>query len=318
MLNFYKIAKNTFIESIREPIFFLLLLTALVLIGNFPFMTMFVFFDQVKLVVDSSMATTLLFGLFVAVLSSSHTVSREMRNGTVLLLMSKPVTRLSFITAKIAGIMAAVILFVFICNAASFASVYIAVDQFNLDKGIYYAFFAIIIAGAVIGMVANFLYNKPFPSVATTSLAIMIPLLTIFCSVFKPVPELDMHSYLYAMLLLFFSVSTMAAITVVFATRLEVVANLTLSSCIFFIGLISNYLFMRDTGSEVLNFILRIFYAILPNWQFFWLADALASKQHIPFSYIAWSFVYVVLYVFFCTIWAVGIFKNKEIASDTR
>ncbi|QSH42012.1 hypothetical protein P0136_05050 [Lentisphaerota bacterium ZTH] len=318
MLNFYKIAKNTFIESIREPIFFLLLLTALVLIGNFPFMTMFVFFDQVKLVVDSSMATTLLFGLFAAVLSSSHTVSREMRNGTVLLLMSKPVTRLSFITAKMAGIMAAVILFVFICNSASFVSVYIAKDQFHLDMAVYYAFFTMLSIGAVIGMVSNYLYNKPFPSVATAGTAVMIPLLAIFCTVFRPAPELDMQSYLYAMLLLFFSVSTMAAITVVFATRLEVVANLTITSCIFFMGLISNYLFMRDTGSEILNSLLRVFYAILPNWQFFWLADALASKQSIPFSYVAWSFVYVILYIFFCAIWAVGIFKNKEIASDTR
>ena len=115
MLNFFHIAKNTFTESIREPIFFILLITALVLIGHFPSMTLFVFGDQIKLVVDSSMATVLLFGLFVAIMSSSHTVTREMRNGTVLLLLSKPVYRWTFILAKIAGIIFTVVVFVFLC-----------------------------------------------------------------------------------------------------------------------------------------------------------------------------------------------------------
>ena len=86
MLNFFKIAGNTFKESVREPIFALLLMCAVLLIANFPFVAIFVFYDQVKLVVDSSMATTMLFGLFAAVLCSSNTVSREMRDGTVLLL----------------------------------------------------------------------------------------------------------------------------------------------------------------------------------------------------------------------------------------
>ena len=113
-----EIAANTFKESVREPIFSLLLLCAVLLIANFPFVSIFVFYDQVKLVVDSSMATTMLFGLFAAVLCASHTVSREMRDGTVLLLFSKPIHRATFILGKIAGIMVASLLFVLVCNAA--------------------------------------------------------------------------------------------------------------------------------------------------------------------------------------------------------
>ncbi|MDD5729295.1 MAG: hypothetical protein PHV59_12100, partial [Victivallales bacterium] len=116
----------------------------------------------------------------------------------------------------------------------------------------------------------------------------------------------------------FLSVSMMAAVTVVFATRLELVANLTVCSVIFFLGLISSYLFQGNTGYPVLDFICRIIYAILPNWQFFWLADALATRQVIPFSYLIWSAVYVILYISFCTIWAVVVFQNKELAKDTR
>jgi len=54
----YQIAKNTFRESVREPIYLLVLLSALCLIGIYPIFTLFVFREQVKLVVDSAMATT--------------------------------------------------------------------------------------------------------------------------------------------------------------------------------------------------------------------------------------------------------------------
>ncbi|MBP3393131.1 MAG: ABC transporter permease subunit, partial [Lentisphaeria bacterium] len=103
MLIIYKLARNTFIECIREPIYFLMLASALIMIGLFPTAAMFVFREQIKLVVDSSMATTLVFSLVVAVVCAAHTISREMKNGTVLLLMSKPVTRGSFVLGKILG-----------------------------------------------------------------------------------------------------------------------------------------------------------------------------------------------------------------------
>ena len=56
MLIIYKLARNTFIECIREPIYFLMLASALIMIGLFPTAAMFVFREQIKLVVDSSMA----------------------------------------------------------------------------------------------------------------------------------------------------------------------------------------------------------------------------------------------------------------------
>ncbi|MFA7230196.1 MAG: ABC transporter permease subunit [Victivallaceae bacterium] len=318
MFNFFQIAKNTFKESTREPIFFILLVTALALIGHFPSMSLFVFSEQIKLVVDSSMATTMVFGLFAAVLCASHTVSREMRNGTVLLLLSKPVFRWTFVMAKIFGIFTAVILFVFICNVSSIVSIYIATDQFRMDMGVYYIFFAIIAVSSILGMAVNFLRGKSFSSTAIASIAILMPIYCVYCVMVKEHPTVELLDLVYALILLFCSVSIMSTITVVFATRLDMVANLTLCSAIFFLGLISSYAFQRDTGSEFFNVLFAFLYAILPNWQFFWLADALASRNSIPLSYVLWSGLYVVLYMTLCSIWAVAIFQNKEIASDIR
>ena len=138
MFNLFRVASSTFKESIREPVYCLLLVCAAVLIAHFPAISLFVFYEQLKMVVDSSMATGLVFGLFAAVLTSSHTVTQEMRNGTVLLLLSKPVHRWSFVLAKILGVVAAVVLMMFILNCATVISVYMAVDQFRYDSFSYY------------------------------------------------------------------------------------------------------------------------------------------------------------------------------------
>ena len=78
----FQIAKNTFRESLREPIYLLILLSALVLILIYPVFTLFVFFGQEKLVIDSSMATMMVFGWGLAIMISSYAISREIDNGT--------------------------------------------------------------------------------------------------------------------------------------------------------------------------------------------------------------------------------------------
>jgi hypothetical protein len=83
-------------------------------------------------------------------------------------------------------------------------------------------------------------------------------------------------------------------------------------------GLVSSYLFQRQTDSEIVNVIFSTLYAILPNWQFFWLADAIAVQRNIPVSYVIDAVVYVALYVIILSMWAVAIFQNKEVAGDTR
>jgi hypothetical protein len=101
---FYQLAKNTFKECVREPIFFLMLVTALFLIGMFPTFSLFVFRVADKAGHRQLDATTMTFGLVVAVLCASHTISREMSNGTVAsFFLSKPVPRPLFVLGESRG-----------------------------------------------------------------------------------------------------------------------------------------------------------------------------------------------------------------------
>ena len=85
---------------------------------------------------------------------------------------------------------------------------------------------------------------------------------------------------------------------------------------LFALGLMSNYLFQPEAGS--LSLIKSVFYALLPNWQVFWLADALATRKTIPLAYLGYAAIYVLLYIGLCSMWAVLVFRDKEIAKDSR
>src|SRR5208282_3847605 len=107
MRQFFTIAANAFMELIRQPVF-LLLMTGSVFFGLFlavPYY--FAFGDESKLVQSSALAVMLLAGLFGAVLNASASLAREIRVGTALAVLSKPVGRAQFLLAKYAGLAAA-------------------------------------------------------------------------------------------------------------------------------------------------------------------------------------------------------------------
>ena len=314
MVHLYRIAVNSFREALREPVYFLMLFGALLLIGHYPWMTLFVFREQLKLVLDGAMATTMFFSLAVCVLCATTTVSREMRNGTVLLLLSKPITRWSFILGKIVGITAASMLFCLICNCASVVSIYIAVDQFRMEMGLYIAFVALVFLACVVGMVINYLRGSSFSEFSVYAALLLIGGMLLYCLKFQPHPEMSLVNLGKALVLLFPAVLVMAVLAVGFSARFDVVPSMCLCSLLFFLGLVSSYLFGGEFSNPVLNMLASFVYAAIPNWQFFWMADAMAVNRTIPGSYVLWCFVYALIYSAVVTVWAVVFFQNREAA----
>ena len=60
MFTIFRLSMNACRECLREPVYCLMLLAALIMIGLFPYFSMFVFRQQIRLVCDSAMATTML------------------------------------------------------------------------------------------------------------------------------------------------------------------------------------------------------------------------------------------------------------------
>ena len=131
MRQFLTIAANAFMELIRQPVF-LLLMTASVLFEIFlavPYY--FAFGDEPKLVKNSALAVMLLSGLFGAVLSASASLAREIRTGTALAVLSKPVGRAQFLLAKYAGLAAALTVLTYVNLIGVLLASWMAFDAYG-------------------------------------------------------------------------------------------------------------------------------------------------------------------------------------------
>jgi len=314
----YQISKNTFRESLREPIFLILLLSTLSLIGFFPTFALFVFREQVKLVVDSAMATALLFGWITAVLCASHAIAREINTGTALLLLAKPVKRPVFILAKILGILGALTVFWFLTAVATLMSVRVAKDQFRIEYYSFACFFLALALSCGYGGLRNYLKRVPFPMEAILGMVVILPL-TAFATYWIPAGEkgaLLPYSWeiVPALILIWYAILAMGTLATALSTRLDWVANLVVCSVVFVVGLMSDYLIGRHAdGNPVLTFL----YAIIPNWQLFWMADALAAKKVIPWEYVLLGGVYISLFVGAFLLLAVAMFHNREVGKQS-
>ena len=114
MRQFTTIAVNAFMELVRQPVFLLLTTVSAAFEIFLATPYYFAFGDEPKLVKNSVLAVMLLSGLFGAVLTASASLAREIRLGTALAVLSKPVGRAQFLLAKYAGLVLALTLMTFI------------------------------------------------------------------------------------------------------------------------------------------------------------------------------------------------------------
>src|SRR5213082_184335 len=175
MRQFATIASNAFMELVRQPVF-LLLMTSSALFEIFlatPYY--FAFGDEPKLVKNSTLAVMLLSGLLGAVLSASASLAREIRAGTVLAVLSKPVGRAQFLLAKYAGLAAALTLLTYVNLIASLLASRMAFDAYgSTDLFAVAVFLLSLIAAYLLGGFSNFFLRRPFVSDAVFLLMLLL------------------------------------------------------------------------------------------------------------------------------------------------
>ena len=318
MRQYLSIASNAFMELVRQPIFLLLMTSSsgfCVFISAVPY---FGFGEDPKLVKDMSLALMLLSGLFGAVLCASSSVAQEIRSGTALTVLSKPVSRLTFLFGKFTGLAGSLTLMTFTNLVAALLAGRMAFDAYGdtdiKSLSIYAG--AGLLAYAVAGFF-NFFLRRGFVSDAVfafilfTSLAVLgIHLLSHDERAFGEVATVDWRMIPAAVPILF-ALLILAAVALACSTRLDTVPTLAICSTLFLVGLMSDYLFKgaSDSGSWWATFL----YAVTPNWQQFWLADALEDKKTIPWSYVAKSSLYMLSCMAAALAAGVWMFEDREL-----
>ena len=320
MRQFRNIAVNAFMELVRHPIF-LLLLTGSVMFEIFlavPYY--FAFGDEMKLVKTSALAVMLLTGLFGAVLSASASLAREIRSGTALAVLSKPVGRAQFLLAKFAGLAAALTVLAYVNMIGVLLASWMAFDAYGstnlLDLGIFGG--AILLAYALAGF-SNFFLRRPFVSDAVLALVVTTTLATFVIFQFThQMQSLGQQAtvdwrILPAGILILFALWVLAAIALACSTRLDTIATLAVCSAVFLVGLMSDYFF--GLPAEKGSWWASTLYTALPNWQLFWLADALETgKNTFQWAYVGKALAYVICYAGAALAVGVTLFEERELS----
>ena len=252
MRQFITIATNAFMELVRQPIF-LLLMTSSAAFEIFlatPFY--FAFGDEPKLVKNSTLAAMLLAGLFGAVVSASASLAREIRSGTALAVLSKPVGRTQFLLAKYAGLIVALALLTYVNMLAALLASRMAFDAYGSTDLFAVGIFALsLVIAYSLGGFTNFFLRRPFVSDAVFCVILMMTVAFVVINFYtkegKPqafATGVDWR-IVSASVLVLFALWVLASLALACSTRLDMIPTLAICSAVFLLGIMSDYLFGR-------------------------------------------------------------------------
>lgn len=320
---FLALANNTFVETVRQPIYAVLLLaTAAMLVLNVS-LAGFTLEDDDKLLLDLGLSTLMLSGLFLSAFSATGVLTREIENKTVLTVISKPVSRPLFILGKFAGLLAALMLAYYLSFLVFILAQRHGVLQNTTDPWdapvLTLGVGSLVLSG-IIAAFANYFYSKDFP---TTFLTVFAPMLTVAVMVvakfdehWEVIPlgsnfvggQVVMAAYLVWLMVLLTSAVALAA-----STRLGQLATLVICTAFLAVGITSDYAFGQHAGE---SYWAAAAYHILPNLGPFWVIDGLAAAKAetmIPMEYIAYATGYAGLLTLAILSVAVGSFQKREV-----
>ena len=319
MRQFIAIASNAFMELIRQPVFLLLMTASAVFCVFLASVPYFGFGDDPKLVKDSVLAVMLLAGLLGAVLCASNSLAREIRTGTALAVLAKPVGRTRFLLAKYAGLAVALTVLSYVNLVACLLASRMGYDAYGDTDWLALGFFSgFLVLAYALGGFSNFFLRRPFVSDAVLCVVGMITLAFIAISFFDKDGKLQSFAagvdwrMVRAGMLILFALWILAALALLCSTRLDLIPTLSICSAFFLLGLMSDYLFgtRADAGSKWA----WIPYTLLPNWQQFWMADALGEGKNIPWGYVGRALAYMVAYVGAALAVALALFEDRELS----
>ncbi|MGE3106970.1 MAG: ABC transporter permease subunit [Phycisphaerales bacterium] len=257
-LRMLTIARNTFVESVRQPIYFVLILLS----GVFQIFNVWgsaysmgytesgeVSGDN-KLLLDIGMATVFVCGTLLAAFVATAVISREIDNKTVLTVVSKPVSRVAVVIGKFVGVSGAILIagltmLLFLMLGLRHGVLSTAADE--VDGPV--VLFTLIAAGLSIGIAVwcNFFYGWSFTQ---TSIMLMCPLmLAAYLAVlvvskkwtFQHIHTDFMPQITIAGLSVLMALLVLTAIATAASARLGQVMTIVVCSGVFVFGLLSNY-----------------------------------------------------------------------------
>ena len=312
------IALATVVESIQQPVAFLILLSAVTMTLLVPIFQFHRFSEDGRLARDSGLSCMLVFGLVLAAGTAGRSVADEIARGTAAAALGKPVRRATFLLAKWLGVFAVLALFWLGMLSATLLSErgsahYIvqenfaghATDVISLVLGFSGLAVALLTAAA-----RHFFWRRRFGVSAFIGVAlsqVLVVVLSGFYNRFGQLyplygeaaccsgaehdhaanwllyhPELNLRVIPVALLVLF-ALAVFTALATALATRLQTGTTLAVCAGVLLLGLAGDSLLVNAPFVSVRG----LASGVLPDVQNFWLCDAVAHGGRVAWGYVA-------------------------------
>ena len=319
------LSRNTFIESIRQPVFVVLIIAGTIFLWLNSHLAAYTLDDDNKMMVDLGLSVLFLSGLLLAALTATGVLSAEIENQTVLTVISKPVSRPLFVLGKYVGVAAALTIAYWTLMMSFLLNVRHQVLQTAsnpIDWPVVLLAASAFLVAVAIAAVGNYLYHWVFTSsfvlgfVVLNTVAWLLVLVIDKQWQFQPLATEftadngQLLQLLIALLMLFEAVLMLTAVAIAVSTRLGQVMTMVVCVAVFLLGLVSNSMH-QEFGQN--NLFAKLLYWLLPNLQFLWHADALTAGHAITMNHVMHVSGYSALYIAAALFLSICLFQTREV-----
>ena len=326
MMKLLAICHNTFLQTIRQPIFsVLILVTFLFLVFNLPLSgwTMnptgdYKDSDQ-RLMNNVSLSTILAMGLLVAAFGASSALAREIADRTALTVMSKPVSRATFVLGKYLGVAAAVTMAFYLCSLVFLMIVrhgVVPAASDPIDWPVIVLGCSALALAFVIALGGNYVFGWTFTSAMVWSMTICLSAAMAAIAVigkgwtFIPFGQGISGQLLLGLLLLYAGILFFSAVAVTASTRLGQMQ--TLLACIG-VALLGAYYPLLYGPWVDRNAVIGALAWITPDTQYFLLMDALTMGKVVPAVFVTTSLAYALCVIAAVLAIGIALFQTRQL-----
>lgn len=281
------LARATYGETVRRPLYAILLLAFSVAIFLSKFLTLFSFAQEINLVREMGMATLSFWSLVIIAVLSGTLVTQELEDRTAVTLLAKPIRRGEFLIAKFAGLLLALLP-------------------------------GLVVLSSVL-LLTLWLMSAPHLAVPDADLVQnaergVSPLRTGLAAVWKGFLVPEGGFVLGGLLLVFLQAVVMTAIAVSLSAFLPVVVTASALLLVFVLGNLAGYAVgaVENLGAFARGTARAAAY-LFPNFGYFNLQTAFSEGKLVSIKYLGLATAYAGLYAAAVFLVSCALFRKREV-----
>ncbi len=311
----FYLTRLAFTELVRQPVCLLIALASVALSTGLPLMIAHQLGQQGGLARDGALAFELTGGAILAAYAACSTLSREMHSGTILAILSRPISRETLFLAKFAAVALLVMLFTICSACAALLAERLAPRFFETDWYGVRLLLAVPVAVFVPGALLNWRRGSNVAAWGWCFLVVALVLVTAALSrvdaeghVGRFGEFLDWRLVPAAMLV-GAGLLILAAFALGLAAHLPLAPTVVLLLVLLFAGLLSGYVAHLASRWPPVATAIR---TLLPDFQMFWPADDLAGDAALSWRSVGAAALYGLVYTTGVLCLGTAAFRNRQ------